>query len=154
MRNFRFLQKRFAFGFLNRTVHDAMGLRRSTSQKTVLLVDDNSMVLEVLAHLLEASGLKVLCAATADDALMRLKEDAAVDVIVTDLMLPGVSGFDLIRKMRTIAPSLPVVAMTGELSRGVTLLEDAESMGIAATLVKPFSSDELVRVVQRCTTHE
>jgi CheY-like chemotaxis protein len=79
----------------------------------ILLVDDEDMVRETLALSLEAHGYAVIAAAGGLEALTILESDKEVDLMVTDLSMPGIDGLALIRKGRARHPSLPVILLTG-----------------------------------------
>jgi PAS domain S-box-containing protein len=78
----------------------------------VLLVEDNDHVREFAHHLLDELGYRVLSAASADEAL-ELLEREAVDVLFTDVVMPGRSGLELARLARAKRPSLPVLLASG-----------------------------------------
>ena len=91
---------------------DLTGLR-------VLIVDDEQDAREVLMAILEQRGAEVICAATVDDALLRLcgtSNGSVPDVLVSDIGLPGEDGLDLIRRVRALKPErgggIPAIALT------------------------------------------
>lgn len=87
------------------------------SPKVVLLVDDDPLVRTGAAALLEMFGYHVLDAASGQEALQILQEAEAVDVLITDYAMPGMSGVALIHNMRRLAPALPVLLITGYADR-------------------------------------
>src|ERR1700759_1823481 len=78
---------------------------------TLLVVDDELANLESLDRIFEREGLKVLRAASGQEAIDKLRENA-VDVVLTDLMMPGMSGQELLRAVRAVAPDADVVLWT------------------------------------------
>jgi signal transduction histidine kinase/DNA-binding response OmpR family regulator len=110
---------------------------------TVLLVEDDEFIRETLAELLGASGHVVLQARDAPSALAVLRAHT-VDVMVTDVGLPRVSGVELAREALRRQPGLAVVFATGDPGGPARAGLDA-----AAVLVKPFSPEDLERVVAR-----
>lgn len=78
----------------------------------ILLVDDEGDTLTMFRESLEAAGAKVRAVMTAADAL-REYEERAPDLLVTDLGLPGMDGFELLQILRSRNPTLPAVAVTG-----------------------------------------
>ena len=111
---------------------------------TVLVVEDEDKLRRVLELQLAGAGFEVLKAATAEDGL-RLAGEA--DVILTDLLLPGMTGIELIQALRLQSTHTPVVVMTA-----VGTVENAvEAMRAGATdfLPKPFSLDHLMTVVNK-----
>ena len=114
--------------------------RRSFTPRTVLLVEDDELIRANSADMLQDAGHVVVEAASAEDALVAL-ETAPVDVLVTDVNLPGLSGPQLSRKARTMRPGIGVVFATGDAS-----VPDAED---AIVLSKPYGARELDQAVCR-----
>ncbi len=112
---------------------------------TVLVVDDDPTVREVVATYLRRDGLEVLEAADGPTAL-EADADAAPDLVVLDLMLPGLDGLEVFRRMRARRGSVPVVMLTarGDEADRVLGLE----VGADDYVAKPFSPRELVLRVQ------
>jgi DNA-binding response OmpR family regulator len=107
----------------------------------VLVVDDDPTVSDVVRRYLERDGFRVSLAADGPVALERFGEDRP-DLVVLDLMLPGLDGLEVCRRMRALASDLPVVMLTalGEEADRVLGLE----IGADDYLTKPFSPRELV----------
>jgi CheY-like chemotaxis protein len=114
---------------------------RGGEGRTVLLVEDEPLLLKTMSRLLEQYGHRVLAATNADDALKLAAFEPAIELVVTDLALPGMPGTELVGRLRTKVPSLRVLFMSGwdPASSGVTLARD----GTEAFLSKPFSAAEL-----------
>ncbi len=114
--------------------------------QTVLLVEDSPDVRRVAARVLERAGYRVHAHEDAVEALEALQEGAEVDVVLTDLVLPTISGPDLVQGIRETLPDLPIVAMSGY-SEGAAdrrrLPDDVEFVA------KPFSPHRLVEVIRR-----
>jgi PAS domain S-box-containing protein len=113
----------------------------------VLLVEDEDLVRRHMAGILEREGYSVLAADTAAAARARLRSDEAIDLVLTDIVLPGgVSGVKLAEAARALRPGLPVVFTSGY-SEGA--LEDAGgALADRRLLRKPFRRDELVAFVR------
>jgi DNA-binding NtrC family response regulator len=111
---------------------------------TILIVDDEERLLDVLGGMLESLGYDVLQAPSAPDALLQLGRDA-VDLVLTDLRMPGMSGRELLAEIRRAHPILPVVVMTA-----FTTVRDAIQMikeGAFDYIGKPIELDELETTV-------
>jgi CheY-like chemotaxis protein len=80
---------------------------------TVLVVDDDDDVRDLAVAILEGSGYRVLAAAGGEEALRALAVDDAVDVLFTDVMMPGLDGFALARRAQALRPELRVVYASG-----------------------------------------
>lgn len=112
--------------------------------KTILVVDDEATIREVLRRYLEREGYRVVEAADGESALAAIDE-AEPALIVLDLMLPGVDGLEIARSLREVH-SIPIVMLTarGELSDRIEGLE----LGADDYIVKPFSPREVTLRVQ------
>jgi len=113
--------------------------------QSVLVVDDDPTVSDVVRRYLERAGYRVTLAADGPRALARYAEDPP-DLVVLDLMLPGLDGLEVCRRMRAHSDRLPIVMLTalGEEADRVTGLE----LGADDYVTKPFSPRELVLRVQ------
>ncbi len=111
----------------------------------VLVVDDDPTVSDVVRRYLELGGYSVTLCADGRAALQAYERERP-DLVVLDLMLPGLSGLDVCRRLRTADPGLPIVMLTalGEESDRVLGLE----LGADDYITKPFSPRELVLRVQ------
>jgi DNA-binding response OmpR family regulator len=111
----------------------------------VLVVDDDSTVSDVVRRYLERAGYAVVPADDGPRALAAFRENRP-DLVVLDLMLPGVDGLEVCRRMRAQAPDVPVIMLTalGAESDRVLGLE----LGADDYVTKPFSPRELVLRVQ------
>ena len=107
--------------------------------RTVLVVDDEPTLRETLAEALEQDGLRVITAADGPEALKRFRADAP-DLILLDLMLPGISGIEVCRIIRqeSSVPILMLTARDSELDKVVGL-----ELGADDYVTKPFSLREL-----------
>lgn len=109
---------------------------------TILLVDDEDSVRRIVARMLVRSGYQVVPVANGEEALEAF--DNGIDVVVTDVSMPGCSGPELARRLWATRPGLPVVLMTGY-DTGEAIAE-AVDRG-ARLLPKPFDRDRLLRTV-------
>ncbi len=114
------------------------------AQNRILVVDDEAMTVDFIEHALRKQGYTADIAATAEQAL-ELAEDNAYDLFVLDIMLPGMNGYELCRRIRaaTDAPVLFLSARDSELDKVVGL-----EIGGDDYLVKPFGVRELIARVR------
>jgi len=114
----------------------------------VLLVEDEAPVRDVIQEMLEILGLEVVTAASGGEALQvfeRFQTD--IELVISDVVLSGISGLEVLKKVQQLKPELPVVLMSG-----YPLGDDARSELSAGTtdwLSKPFSSEELGKIIER-----
>ncbi len=109
----------------------------------VLVVDDDAMVREVMARQMEGLGYRVAQASDGLAALARLDEGLDVDLLVTDLSMPGMNGRVLIAEARRRRPALPALLLTGYADAGGRFGVDVGQDGATMLLRKPVSGDEL-----------
>jgi two-component system chemotaxis sensor kinase CheA len=122
----------------------ARGLKRPEQLSTILLVDDSAFFRDMLTPVLKAAGYQVITAASAEAALNTLQSEPKIEVVVTDLEMPGRSGFDLVAAMRRAEPrlaALPVVGLTGAI--GADAVERARTLAIN-DLVAKFDRSGLI----------
>ena len=116
-----------------------------TAMPTILIVDDDAAVRGILLDLL-SENYECNTASTAEQALQYLEiED--YDAVLTDLAMPGLTGVELLKRVKLKDLNTPVILISGK-----TQEENAESLmelGAFAYLTKPFSLDEIESVVQR-----
>ena len=110
---------------------------------TVLVVDDNRDTTEALANLLEAAGYRVI-AVTSSTAALEAWERARhrLDLVVTDLAIPGMNGLELVRTLRADGLSVPVVVVSG-------YAPPAGAPSLAAWLRKPVEVEEFLATIER-----
>ncbi|MFN0074622.1 MAG: response regulator transcription factor [Chloroflexota bacterium] len=118
------------------------------TKPTILVVDDEPMVVEVVQRYLQREGFRVITAATGPDALLRSFDPERVpDLIILDVMLPGMDGVEVCRRLRADGrATMPIILLT---ARGEER-DRIGGLGIGADdyLVKPFSPGELVARVK------
>jgi len=111
----------------------------------VLLVDDENSIRVTLGAFLRDGGHRVHVAADADTARQILTDEGNIDVVVTDIILPRVSGVELLRAIRRASPHVQVVLVTGEPI--VETAAEAVRAGAFDYLAKPVSKDTILRAV-------
>lgn len=112
----------------------------------ILIVDDYADIRDTLRYILEAAGYDVATAADGLDALKKL-EEISPDLIIMDMMMPRMDGYQFIQELRRLAQfaEVPVIAVTAhDVSR-----EDLPDLDVQASLAKPFELDELLKAVGR-----
>ncbi|WP_321473744.1 ATP-binding protein [uncultured Paludibaculum sp.] len=116
--------------------------------ETILLIEDDESVRDLLAGLLRQRGYRVVQAHDCDDALQAIASaPGTVDLVVSDVIMPGIDGHEAARRLRAIEPGLKIMFVTGY---------SAEALGLrglhdqgAVTLEKPFDLDTLSRAVRQ-----
>jgi CheY-like chemotaxis protein len=117
---------------------------------SVLVVDDHESFLSFIRHGLMRHGYQPVTATSGAEAL-RLLETTPIEIVVTDVIMPGMDGIELLREIRARRPDLPVIAMTAAgdgLRYPVTTLMHV--LGARAVLAKPFTSATLIAAMDQC----
>jgi CheY-like chemotaxis protein len=115
-----------------------------TTQKTrVLVIDDDELVRCGVAYMLDRLGHQAILVESGSAALSRINEEE-VDVVLCDLMMPGMDGIETIRKLKRLTAA-PIIAMSGggRMVEATRALKAAGKLGIDATLEKPFGPQQL-----------
>jgi DNA-binding NtrC family response regulator len=117
---------------------------------TLLIVDDESAILDALRILLKNEGFDVLTAQGGKAGLEQLR-NAAPDIVLTDVRMPLVTGLDILTAVRQQDPETPVILMTAQASLQTAI--QAVNEGAFYYIQKPFSNDDLVAICRRAAEH-
>lgn len=113
---------------------------------TILVVDDEAMMRELLEKILRRDGYQVLAAADGEEAL-EIMHRQKVNLVISDIKMPRVDGFGLLKAVKAEFPKVPVIMMT---AFGDTFsVKDALLLGADEYVTKPFKSYEIALVVER-----
>ena len=115
--------------------------------KKVLVVDDHFEMLELLRTLLELSNeeCEVLAVPSAEEGLLEFRR-THFDLVITDVRLPGMSGFDLVRRLQKLGRNTPVIMITAySSSQGQ---KEASDLGVLRYFSKPLDTDAVLMAVQ------
>ena len=115
-------------------------------RSTVLVIDDEEVMRDVLTRLLEDDGHEVLVEATPEEGLKRFQEEE-VDAVLLDLMLPGKSGLEVLKELLELDPHALVIMITAYAS--IEDAVEATKLGAFHFVTKPFKNEELLLVLRR-----
>ncbi len=110
--------------------------------KTVLVVDDDPTQRRLIQAVLEREGFAVAHAQSGDEAITHLNSGAPVDVVLLDLVMPGISGQDTLKEMRARSFSQPVIVLTA--TGGIDTVVQAMQSGACDFFVKPASPERII----------
>ncbi len=114
------------------------------SARTILFIDDDSQLLETIAEFLEAVGFNVIKARTAESAIEILK-GWKVNAVLTDLIMPGMSGLGFAQNLNQSQPGIPIVIYTGADTGDF----ESSLLNIHSVLTKPASSKVLIDTLSK-----
>jgi CheY-like chemotaxis protein len=118
------------------------------NDELILLVDDEAPIRETGGIFLERHGYRVLTAASGEEAVkVFMEHQNSIRLVLTDIMMPGMSGVALIRALQMLQPSIMVVATSG-LGQSQHQAEIA-ALGVGKVLAKPFTPQELLEAVNQ-----
>lgn len=118
-------------------IHDML------EKNIILLVDDNKAILSLYTDILENSGFQVIGATNGWSAIEALElEGDRIDVMLTDIRMPGMSGYELARKVREIKSHLPIIAHSGLINR--RNMRGRYAQLFDAYLIKPCPTEEML----------
>ena len=114
--------------------------------ETILIVDDEKNYLVVLEALLGSEGYEIVTALNAKSAISTA-EEADLDLIITDMKMPGMSGMELLEKIKSMKPELPVIMMTA--FGTIEMAVEAMRKGAYDYIQKPFENEQLKLTVKK-----
>lgn len=112
-------------------------------RETILIAEDDPFVRSSVILRVEALGYRVVAAVNGQEALQRLRADPGIDMLFTDVVMPGMSGWELADQARRIRPGLPVLFTSGYALE--TLVEQGRAHAHAVVLTKPYRKSELAQ---------
>jgi CheY-like chemotaxis protein len=121
-------------------------MSRAATTVSVLLVEDEAMISNLVANCLSGSGFRVHEAATADEALRYMRSGANVDVLFTDINLPGrMNGAELAERARELRPEMPIVYVSGRYK----LSEISPLVPRSLFVAKPYDPNDICALLRR-----
>lgn len=116
--------------------------------KTVMLVDDSATILLSISNILTKAGYAVEKASNANEGLNKFKSGIKVDLLITDLNMPGMNGIDFIKEVRKLPNYrfMPILFLTTESQQSKRA--EAKAAGASGWLVKPATADELLNTIK------
>jgi DNA-binding NtrC family response regulator len=112
----------------------------SERRPRILVVDDEAPIMNLCLKVLQLAGHSVTGLNRGEDVLAQLSA-APVELLVVDYKMPGIDGFEVIRRARRLQPGIKIVLMTGHGTQSV--MGEASQKSLEGILVKPFTPDEL-----------
>ena len=123
------------------------GKKNFSAEKIILLADDEIMLRDLLAELLESYGYNVIKVSSGTEVLKVLIEEIKVDLVIIDYNMPGMNGLDCIAQIRKLEFKIPIILSSGSLSLQTEF--DYKGMGINDLLNKPYEFETMLETIQR-----
>ncbi|HAB52092.1 MAG TPA: hypothetical protein DCE80_07995 [Ignavibacteriales bacterium] len=117
------------------------------SEKIILLADDEIMLRDLLAELLESSGFNVIRVTSGTEVLRVLTEEMKVDLLIIDYNMPGMNGLDCVEQVRKLNYKIPIILSTGSLS--VESSPDVKKVGVTSLVTKPYEFDTMLSTIRK-----
>jgi signal transduction histidine kinase len=117
------------------------------ADKIILLVDDEIMLRDLLAELLESNGYTVIKVISGIEALKVLTEEIKVDLAIIDYNMPGMNGFDCIKEIRKLKFDIPIILSSGSLAFDGNV--DTKKTGINSIVSKPYEFETMLSTIQQ-----
>jgi two-component system cell cycle sensor histidine kinase/response regulator CckA len=115
---------------------------------TLLIVEDDVVVRTGIETALKRAGYRAISAANGSEAIKHIQR-GGLDLIITDLCMPGMDGVELVIHLRKAVPAVPVIAISGTVAvKSEDLLRAAQLLGASFTIQKPFEASQLVDAVR------
>ena len=114
--------------------------------KTILIVDDEPVILQLICYSLERFGFTILTANNGGEALLTFKENPAIELVITDVNMPGMDGLALVGELMSINPLLKFIIMTGLPINN--RMDEMKTIGVSSFLSKPFKTQILLKAIE------
>jgi two-component system chemotaxis response regulator CheY len=116
--------------------------------KTIFLVDDSATILLSISNILSKAGYAVEKAGNGEEALKKFSAGIKVDLLITDLNMPGINGIELIKRVRQLPAYkfMPILFLTTESQQSRKL--EAKAAGASGWIVKPATADDLLNTIK------
>ena len=126
------------------TTANPPGASQTLTDRTVLIIEDDDIMLRALGHAFQRAGSRVVVARDGDQGLTRFLERTP-DLVITDILMPNREGVETILAMKAHAPQVKILAISGGGRLGAEeILALASRLGADAVLPKPFRSAEIL----------
>ncbi len=115
--------------------------------KKIMIVDDSRTIRQQVSFTLTKGGYQVIEAEDGQDGLSKLKANADIAMVISDVNMPNMNGIEMVEKIKADGISVPIIMLTTE--GAADLIQRAKNAGAKGWLVKPFKPEQLVAAVQK-----
>ncbi len=121
--------------------------RTASTDKIILLIDDEVMLRDLLAEMLESNGYNVIKVGSGSEGLRILTEEIKADLVIVDYNMPEMNGLETIQQIRGLKFKMPIILSSGSIGLEENL--NLKEAGITATLTKPYEFDTMFSTIQK-----
>ena len=122
-------------------------MTNKTSNHTILIVDDSPTIIKNLTHALEESGFSVVAAESGEAGLKAAQENQSLDLIITDVHMPGMDGIEMCEKIISGGFKKPIMMLTQE--RRDDFAQKAKAAGAVGWMIKPFHKKDVITAINQ-----
>jgi DNA-binding NtrC family response regulator len=123
---------------------------QNTTVAPIVVIEDHPEYLDYLATLLRRAGYDVVPFSAASAAVEHLRHHAA-SIVITDVFMPEMDGFEVLNEVRRLIPTLPIIAVSGDgPGQGPMFLDAMRHLGACAALAKPIDAPALLAAIALC----
>lgn len=115
---------------------------------TVLIIDDDEILNEMISELLQSQNYQTISAFNGNEGLSKLQSEK-IDIVITDIIMPDKEGLQTIREIKSISPTIPIIAISGGGKNNADYLSMASLMGASATFRKPFDHNLFLATIEQ-----
>jgi len=115
--------------------------------KKIMIVDDSKTIRQQVSFTLTKGGYEVIEAEDGQDGIDKLKANADIAMVISDVNMPNMNGLEMVEKLKASGSKVPVIMLTTE--GAADLIQRAKEAGAKGWLVKPFQPDQLVAAVSK-----
>ena len=120
---------------------------QTTPKCRVLLVNNDTLIREVVEEILKTLGYKVTCAKDGTEALNLFQDGEGIKIVVTNIIMPGMDGWQLAHQIKSIKPAIPIVAITG--ASPDVVVPKINSKSIEYALFNPLKINQLKETLRK-----
>ena len=120
--------------------------RTNTNPVTILLVDDENIILEPMSEILEGYGYRVICADSGERAVRAVRQNNEIDIVVLDVLMPGMNGINALYRIRDIRSQIPIILASGYNYQDH--IDDVEKNEWNDFIQKPYQARDLILKIQ------
>jgi CheY-like chemotaxis protein len=121
--------------------------KRSLNGKTFLIVEDDYVSTEYLKEIFSEKGVTLIFVNSGEEAIKEFKANDQIDLVLMDIRLPGVDGYETTRMLKAMNPAIPVLAQTAYAMQGDR--KKSLDAGCDEYIAKPLRSSELLNIIYR-----